>query len=262
MKRKLFFIVLVFCAVTILTGCQSVEPVQMVDPDDPLTGYFQIIEQRRRKSQPATVIPVLKIDGDYYSVCRGFEVPFKQGPGGLEWAMEGSSMVGTTIRRRPDGNVYIIIRDSQSEMFTGDSENSHDTGPRPMKRVGKPAAVLDPASPPPHSNDDFIGCYQPRWMPYVRVTINKEGQKFFAESVIMEEKDKWRPDKNVVELTPFADRLGFTNFDKRHSIEYNEHLKRFEMVMAASPPIRMPLVRVDPMARPSEIILTGIPSWH
>lgn len=260
--RPLWFSLMLLLAV--LAGCRVVEPVRYVDPADLLTGYFQIEQQQRNRKLPATVIPVLKIDEMYYSVCRGFEVPFKAGPGGLEWAMEGSSMKGTTIGCRPGGEYFIVIRDSQSEMFTMDSEGEHDTGPRPMRRIDKPASVLDPTAPAPRSNDDFAGCYQPRWFPYYRITIRKEGEKYLADAIIMEEKDRWRQDSKTVELAPFSDRLGFDNFDQRHTIEYNGQLKRYEMVKSTTPPIRMPLVRIDPSASSIDwhTPVIGIPSWH
>ena len=98
----------------------------------------------------------------------------------------------------------------------------------------------------------------PRWFPYYKIIVRKEGEKFLAEAVIMEAKDEWVPDKEVVELVPFENRIGLNNFDKRHSIEYNEQLKRFEMVKASTP-----LVRVNPMDLPSEpALIIGIPSWH
>lgn len=245
--------------VCILAGCQSVEPVGYDDRDDPLTGWFQLKEQ---PTSAGTLIPVLKIDGTYYSVCRGFEVPLKQTPGGLTWALDPSSMIGTTIRRDPDGSCYIIIRDTWSENFTSESKYPHHTGPRPLTRIDRPSSLPVSTAPPPRGLDDFIGCYAVLWTPYYRITIHKEDEKYFAAAVILREKDKWVPDKDVVELVPFVDGMGFDNFDKRHSIEYNENLKRFEIVKDTTPQIRMPLVRIDPAEPLAELIPIGIPSWH
>ena len=258
--KDIFFGLLLLLVV--LAGCQNLEPVRYVDPADPLTGYFQIQQRRRNRKEPATIIPVLKIDGTYYSVCRGFEVPFERTSVGLEWDIEPSSMTGTTIGCRPGGNYFIIIRDSLSEDFTGETSRPHNTGPRSMTRISEPASLLDPTASRPRSNDDFVGCYMPRWFPYYKITIRKEGETFLAEAVILISKE-WAPDQKVVELMPFSDRIGFSNFDKRHSIEYNERLNRFEMVKATTPPLRMPLVRVNPAAPPPEpILIIGVPSWH
>lgn len=257
--KDVFFGLLLLLVV--LAGCQNLEPVQYMYPTDPLTGYFRIVERSGNVSV-GTIIPVLKIGETYYSVCRGFEIPFKQTSNGLEWDLEPSSMTGTTIGRGPDGNDYIIIRDAQSEAITMDSEGEHYTGPRSMTRISEPASLLDPTAPPPRSNDDFVGCYLPRWFPYYKITIRKEGETFLAEAVILISKE-WAPDQKVVELMPFSDRIGFSNFDKRNSIEYNERLNRFEMVKATTPPLRMPLVRVNPEDLPPEpILIIGIPSWH
>ena len=54
-----------------------------------------------------TIIPVFKTDGTYYSVCRGFEIPLKQCPEGVEWAATPSSMVGTTIGYRVRGETRV-----------------------------------------------------------------------------------------------------------------------------------------------------------
>lgn len=249
--------------VVFLVGCQKGASIQYVDPDDPLTGWF-------KKKSGEFIVPVFKIDGTYYSVCRGFEVPLKQTPAGLEWGMK-SSMSGTTIAHRPGGINFIIVRDAQSEMFTSESEAPHDIGPRPMTRIEKPSWLPDLAAPVPQSNDDFIGCYRPVYFPYVNIEIRNEGGKYFYAFQELGETTYREPEL----LMPLSDQLGFTCLDREcdSTLTYNDSLNRFELIMTdTKPPLAMPLLRISKQTCGGQIITEtdfppgfipiGIPSWH
>jgi hypothetical protein len=262
-----------FCVLAlsiVLTGCQNPAPVDSVDASDPLTGWFQVVNAQSGNRSPGPIIPVFKIDGAYFSVCRGVEIPLKRSVEGLQWALEASSMAGTTIGIR-GGEPFIIIRDAQSENFTSELPNPHNTGPRPMKRIDRPAGLLKLAAPAPKSNEDFVGCYRPVYFPYANIEIRSEGgQFFFAEQEIGQ-----AAYSEPKVLTPLPDRLGFTCLDRdcRNMLTYNESLKRFELVMTrATPPLRMPLARISTQARGENIVTEadvppnfapiGIPTWH
>ena len=263
--------ILLLVAIAVLTGCQKSVSIQYVNPDDPFTGWFKVVSARNKRKSSEIIIPIFKIDETYYSVCRGFEIPFRQTPKGLEWAMEPSSMVGTTIGHHPDGADFIIIRDAQAEDFTSESEASHDTSPCPMTRTVKPSWVLDTAGLSPHKNDDFVGCYQPLWFPYVRIEIRKYGEKYFHVAQELGQTTYSEPK----ELASLSGRLGFTGFDRKNEniLTYNKDLRRFEMTKTETmPPIKMPLVQISKQVSgnnivtrsdfPLDFVPIGIPSWH
>ncbi len=242
----------------------KIVPKSVSAKDDPLTGYFRIQEPQRKNANPGTIIPVFKIKDTYYSVCRGMEIPFKKCPGGLEWALQ-TSMIGTTIGCRPDGNYFIIIRDAQSENFTSESEAPHNTGPRPMVRIDKPSSILDSTAPAPQTNDGFLGYYQPQWFPYYRMEIRKEKGKYYSVHLSPEQDGKWIKREGPSEIIPLENELGFVYAHRKQKIitQYNKDLKRYELVMAhMTPELRMPLVRVEQSTPAAELISIGIPSWH
>lgn len=227
---------------------------------DPFVGWYLMPGD--------TVIPILKTDGTYYSVCRGFEIPFKQCDAGLEWDMKPSSMVGTTIGfNLPSNAYYISIVDQQTANFV----ESYVPGVKQvMTKIDKPSWLLDAAVPPPKTNDDFLGCYQPTWFPYVRFELRKDGEKYFVAEQELHDEGSWNTRVEPRELTPLTDRLGFGYGSKgKENITYNESLKRFELTMGTLP-IRMPLSRVPSSSRAVAVdapvdprtMIIGIPTWH
>ena len=134
------------------------------------------------------LIPILKINEGYYSVCRGFEVPFKPCRDGLEWALASSSMVGTTIGfEKATNSYYIIIKDSMRAAVSEETsesirKNGFELGKKtPAIKVEPPAGLLDANAPSPRTIDDFIGIFQPVWFPYIRFEIRKDGDKYFCQ---------------------------------------------------------------------------------
>jgi hypothetical protein len=237
---------------------------------DPVVGWYRLprrnLQTRRVIPGQATLIPILKIDGTYYSVCRGFEVPFKECPEGLEWALTPSSMVGTTIGFcRPSGPCYIRIVDAQRQTF----EESYTSVERQaITRVDKPSGLLEATARRPRSIDDFLGIYQPVWFPWYRLEIRKDGERYLLveqEFRGFEPPVVWQTRGEPRELTPLPDRLGFTGFGGKqpHRLAYSEALNRFEFVRTDTG-ARMPLARVSPSSEEDAIppMPIGIPAWH
>lgn len=221
------------------------------------------------------IIPVLKIEGGYYSVCRGFEIPLKPCADGLEWGVMSSSMVGTTIGFEKAANAYyIIIKDSmrasvEDETSESIRKNGFELGKKtPAAKVDKPAGLLDANAPPPKTIDDFLGIYQSVWFPYVRFTIQKDGDKYFYQEQNFHGSvgGGWAGRGKPRELTILPDKLGFADLD----IIYDQALERFEIIMKGDgkelPAIlRMPLARNPSSSLDSNNVpqaLIGIPSWH
>jgi hypothetical protein len=222
------------------------------------------------------LIPVLKNEGGYYSVCRGVEVPLKQCPDGLEWGLTKSSMKGTTIGfDEAAKSYYIIIKDSmrasvEEETLESIRINGFEMGKKtPATKIDKPERLLDANASPPKTIDDFLGVYQPVWFPYVRFEIKKEGDKYFGQELNLRPNDPngWAKRGKPREMTPLSDKLGFTGLD----IIYNQTLNRFEIIMKGDgkeqpATLRMPLVR-NPASSPDsntglQKTVIGIPSWH
>ena len=254
---------------------------------DYLVGWYTMLPRDRRTNKvlpgPGTLIPVLKIDGAYYSVCRGVEIPFKECPEGLEWDATPSSMVGTKIGLdKESGTVYLAVVDANVQ-----DDNYEPGRKQPLAKIDKPADLLDPAAPAPRTNDDFVGWYQPALFPYSRYQVRKEGDKYIA---VMQRarldglagstqpgsqtarETIWEAVDKPAEITPLPDRLGFVfgSGKKAMHLTYNKALKRFEFEMPApgAPPLRMPLARIPAPPAPHLDAVPllkariGIPSWH
>ncbi len=231
------------------------------DPSDPLVGWFAT-------SDGARLVPVLKHGAAYYSICRGFEVPFRPTPEGLLWDAEQSSMAGTTIGFDPaTGARYLAVFDSQAAKFTDSASGVGEK--QPLMRVDRPAWLRDPTTDPPRSLDDFLGWYEPVWFPHARWQLVREGDAYVvAYETRGVSCDDRREDVRYV-LTPLAGRLGFTGFERGNrdiTLAYNPELRRYELCMRPTCEIRMPLARIAPPAtRPADDtsnIRVGIPSWH
>ena len=261
-----------------VSGCGPLtEP--SVGARDYLLGWYKLPNRhyRTRKVIPGggTLIPVFKNDGIYYSVCRGFEVPLKECPEGLEWAFTPSSMVGTKIGFDEASNAYyIIIEDAgaQGAQYEGDCSTSGEK--QFMTRVDKPSGLPDVTARPPRTNDDFLGWYQPVWFPWIGFEIRKDGKRCLSvewELSGAERPAVWKSHGKPRELMPIPGRLGFTGFDRknRHNLTYNEILERFELTKQRDKRqpaiIRMPLVRVSPHPEFAAVpppMRIGIPAWH
>lgn len=231
---------------------------------DNLLGWYRLPSydaNQRVLPGPGTLIPIFKRDGVYHSTCRGFEVPLKKSPDGLEWAPLPSSMEGTRVGLdQASGRPYILIRDllRQGEWWEGMQF---------MERIEKPLWLLDPTTKPPKSLDDFLASFIPAWAPYFRWTVYKEGDKYGVRGEYLEEKGwKLHPEESAA-LIPLAGQLGLAWKKGKVSLIFSSALRRYECVMGdeTSAKLRMPLVRTgggheSPTVPPPMSI--GIPSWH
>ncbi len=214
------------------------------------------------------VIPIFKHDETYYSVCRGFEIPFKESPDGLEWALSPSSMTGTTIGfNRESGTYYLAVFDEQGSNF---SDGRYGCGEKePLTRIDEPSWLLDATATPPHTNDDFLGWYQPIWFPYMRWEVRKEANTYLVGYDEFDASSSWQGQGDPHILTPLPEGLGFTGFERRSDIAltYNAALRRFELTKPSASGIAMPLARIPPPSPPDSgpvppLLRIGIPSWH
>lgn len=249
----------------VVSGCQQ---SHSSFNDDPYAGWYYFHGDARNRTSDA-IIPVFKIDDTYYSTCRGFEVPLQETPHGLEWVLERSSMRGTTLSRSTPDQMTITLKDQREkeESYSGMYDSIYGQ-PQPLTKINKPADLLDSKASSPRRNDDFLGTYQPEWFPYCRLVIQKS-KKGYQVTTWVPDKSTWKDSEDVRELTPLADRLGFTGFDRdnRHLLVYNISLRRFELVKTdTSPPVRMPLVRIRKPSSNAPVLTDiapiGIPSRH
>jgi len=240
---------------------------------DYLVGWYELPPRKRETGQvvpgPGTLIPVLKIDGAYCSLCRGVEVPFKECPEGLEWASKPSSMTGTTIGFDKVANkCYIRIVDGLLEH----NDQFYVAGEKQfMRKVDKPSWLPDPTARPPRTIDDLLGFYQLAWAPGIGFDIRREGGKYLSTSYELQTSGSWKAWGTGVEYVPLPDRLGLTGPERRKNaggLTYNEARRRFEITFGDAPVLRMPFARISPTsssqsgAVPLPRQRVGIPSWH
>ncbi len=259
-----------------LSGCQKTcapaapESAKATDGDDVVVWYK--MPPVDRVSRRDFLIPILRIDGAYYTVCQGFEIPLKEVPEGLQWALTPSSMSDTTIGFfGPSEMCFIRIVDRQRESFD-DFYVADKVQPARMTRVERPAGLLDATARRPQTLDDFLGFYQPLWLPWARMEVRKDGPRYWITSQSLdppEPSGTWTARDQPREITPLADRLGFsTHFGggpkEIFNLTYNDARRRFELIKMDYG-IVTPLARVSPSPG-SEATLPplpiGIPAWH
>ncbi|MEW6249255.1 MAG: hypothetical protein AB1716_01295 [Planctomycetota bacterium] len=238
--------------------------VAPADNRDHLIGFYRMPDYNwdtgAELPGEGTIIPVLKHGDTYFSVSRGFEVPFKPCPAGLKDAWGD-----TTIGHDPaTGEYYIRIFDPLAENFIPDSM---DPAPyrglkRALYRIDPPRWLADATAAPPRALEDFAGDYELLWCPAVfhHKIRNQNGQFVLKVSGAGYAAEETQP------LTPLSDQLGFEGPGRNSRLVYNAALRRFELVLqrkgtpagAESPsgenstaePIRIPLVRLSPIGIP------------
>jgi hypothetical protein len=255
-----------------LSGCATSATTPADEPSEPVSTYDMELWYKmppvERVSHRETLIPILKMDGTYYTVCRGLEIPLKETTEGLQWALTPSSMSETTIGFRGPSlpcpiRIVDRMRASQDDFYLPD-----EMPPIPMMRVDRPSGLLDATARRPGTLNDFLGFYQPVWFPWVRWEIRKDGEQYWEVEQNLdppEPSGRWTTRGKPHELTPLSERLGLTGFPGApHRLTYNEALKRFELVKVDSG-IRMPLAKVAPSPAtdaPLPPLPIGIPAWH
>jgi len=250
----------------ILAGCAGRSLPSQCGSCDRLVGWYE-------RTGSNSLIPVFKHDGTYFSVCRGFEIPFKESPEGLEWGTAPSSMTGTKIGWDAALKThYLAVMDTQASNFT---DGRYGCGEKEtIVRIEKPAWLAKARARRPRTRDDLLGWYQPVWLPGLEIQIWKHGDRYFSTMQAAHRPGDSNEHAETRELTRLPDQLGFTGFERKGSIRlaYNEALKRFELVktiMETTPSaIRMPLARVPAPPSPEgghtspPMVRIGIPSWH
>lgn len=231
-----------------------------------LLGWFKLPKLDNR------LIPVFKCDKTYYTVTRkGFEVPLKECPEGLDCS-------GTVIGfDKASGEYFFRLVDPvrthmQPEFVNGERQ--------PMTKIDEAPKLLDPTAEPPHTNEDFVGWYQPVWFPAYRIEIRKDGEKRLLVYQSIQRRGVWKTEGENVRnkpaaLKPYPNRLGFVLSEDKHcrmSIAYNEARKCYEFVFESlkkdpSDRGRIPLTRISPSPDGSPmspfipILPIGIPYW-
>jgi hypothetical protein len=249
------------------TSPESGKPSIKASNRDDLIGWYKLPSRTGTYTivpGSYTLIPVFKHSGSYWTVSwPGAEIPLKECPEGLEWALTPSSMEGTKIRFDKASNMYsIIIKDSVAIHY---SDNSEGPEWQPVTKVNEPEGLFNPKAKKPRTNDDFLGWYQGVWLP-VRFDIRKEDEKY----IVTGQKHFY---EEPHELKPLPDGLGFV-MDERDKLNltYNESLKRFELTMTGNTKepfmLRIPLARIPATSSPEAdavpfpMVRIGIPSWH
>jgi hypothetical protein len=213
-----------------------------------------------------TLIPILTIDGDYYTTCLGMEIPLEKSPEGLQWGLMPSPMMGTTIGYfGPSHPCSIHIVDRTRASFDP-SYSPEAIPPVLMTKVDKPSGLLKAKAAPPRKLDDFLGLYYPVWYPWVRVEIRKKDGLYYTveqELASSEPPYGWRQRGRPQIITPLTDGLGFIgNPISPYRIAYDATLNRFEVVRMDNG-VKTPLARVsskkDVVLPPLSI---GVPTWR
>jgi hypothetical protein len=267
-----------------LMSCFRATPLLETLPiDDPLVGWFKLsgLDTSGRFTDPrGPLVPVFYVDGAYYSVCRGMEIPFKKVAGGIVWALAPSSMVGTQVLYDASASTFsiTICRDAAEAMAHGlPQSRTH-----PLTRVDPLMDLMDSTAKAPRSNDDFVGFYVPLWFPAFYWDVKKQKEGFVVAGHTLPDPSQPdanpRPDEGLTgPARPLPDRLGFKLKDLNETandseeLVYNEPRERFELRFSSaqtSATLAMPLARV---ARPpsNDALVKWLqnpigipPAWH
>jgi len=246
-------------------------PSKCVDPDK-LVGWYKITGRDR-------VVPVLKFDGDYYSVSwPGIELPLNECPEGLE-----CSTLDTTIGFNKTANTYFMRIVDEMKMIDPNVSYPGDTVPPEilaMTRINKPKGLLNADAKQPKTNDDFVGWFQLVWLPHMlRFEIRKEGEKYTVLEQELDRTGVWKNHEEAREISPLPDELGFAYMLERgraSPLTYNVARKRFELSYeiggskdgSGPASLPMPLARIPapPSPEANSVALpkvkVGIPVTH
>jgi len=255
-----------------LSGCHGPAASSTGKASAPMRGYDMVLWYKippvERVSSRETLIPILRIGGTYYTVCRGIEIPLKKCPDGLQWALTPSSMSDTVIGfHGPSQPCSIRIVDRQRASFD-DHYLPDKMPPIPMTKVDRPSGLPTPTARRPRTLDDFVGFYQPVWFPWVRWEVRQEGGRYWAvehDADLSQPAVVWKARGTPYGLARLSNELGFTSFPgDPYKLGYNETMKCFELVRMDSG-IRMPLAKVSPSPQ-NDVVLPplpiGVPAWH
>ena len=109
-KTKTFMVGTFFVTMSALAGCSTPTSQPQAGPRDHLIGWYELPNHPGNSQEiipgSGTLIPIFKIDGTYYSVCRGIETPLKECPDGLEWVAEQKGFLSAA-----QGPAYRLIPD-------------------------------------------------------------------------------------------------------------------------------------------------------
>lgn len=238
----------VIVAVVVLAGCGTTSD-KSVGSRDHLVGWYKAASPSSERQNHSLLIPVLKRDGTYYTTIRGFEVPMRVCPEGLEWS-ERTQSQWLLIGYNSESNSYYGRVTSRSPYRDYSQPGREQEGKHDLQlvKVDKPEWVLDQPPPPPKANDDFVGCFQATYFAPYWMQIRKDGNKYLCAFHDFGRPAEWQ------ELTPRTNELGFT-----HSIFYNKTLKRFEIAgEEGTAIIRVPFSRIPP---PSPEASSGAQRW-
>jgi hypothetical protein len=267
MKRSIVWLVVLGIG---LAGCHKGLKSSADKTSKPAKGSIEIewykMPATPRITRQDALIPIIRIDGSYYTAFRGMEIPLVKTAEGLKWGLSPSPLADTTIGYfGPSYPCSIRIVD-RTRANIDSSYNPDTVPPILMTKVDKPAGLLDAKARRPKKLDDFLGFYQPIWLPWVHVEIRKDAGSYWSiQRNLTSPKPplQWVAQGRPQMITPLTDRLGFIGFaGDPSSLVYDESLKRFELVRMDNG-VRMPLAKVSGTKDvPLPALPIGIPAWN
>ena len=241
------------------------KPMSMYD--DSIIGWYRMEDSSEKSASSSidTLVPILKRGNEFYTICRGFEMPLKTSPVGLEWAFNPSSMEGTVfIFCRPAWPCALKLYDAQKVVF-----DWYEPGKKyKLVKVDQPYGLFEEKAEKPEDTAGYLGVYQPLYFPWYRIEIKQDDTEYYyiySELRIEQGIGRWIPMSNKMPAKALDNNKGFliVQGEARNYLMYNELLERYEMVVGSTK-LRMPAVKVSSKDDFSEIpkVSLGIPSWN
>ena len=268
MMLRLTLIFHIVLASVMLSGCQSGKNKSVAMYDDRIIGWYKLgsgIDDDANVNKNDTLVPILKRGNEFYTICRGFEMPLGKSPVGLEWTFKPSSMEGTAfVFCGPGWPCHLKIYDSQKSVF-----DWYEPGKKyKLIKIPEPEGLTCTVEKKPEVLDDFIGMYQPVYFPLIRIEISKEGDGYihsYFELRVIQDTASWLNMGQVKSVKPLENNRGFLIAEEhaKNYLMFSEELNRYEIIIGSTG-LRMPLVKISagedlPLALDVNL---GIPSWN
>ncbi len=265
---KLRYIIIIFLASLLFSGCQLFKKKTVAMYDDRIIGWYKLSTKTIDDAvveDDDTLVPILKRNKQFYTICRGFEMPLNTCSAGLEWGFTPSSMEGTMfVFCGPGWPCHLKIYDRQKAVF-----DWYEPGKKyKLIKVAEPEGLSYTVESAPENSDGFIGIYQPVYFPWMRVEISKEADKYnykYSELRIVQEEAKWIAMGMAESVLPLDEAQGFLVIYQKakNYLLFSKELSRFEVIIGSTG-LRMPMVKLTSSEETPQVpkVNLGIPSWN
>ena len=248
-------------------GCNSSGKNKPGMYEDRIIGWYRLGEviENPDINNKQKIVPIFKRSNEFYTICRGFEMPLRRSPVGLVWDFKPSSMEGTSfLFCGPSWPCNLKVYDSQLVGM-----DWYEPGKKyRLTKIPDPECLSDIKEEKPVGIDDFVGEYTPIYFPYYKIIISKKEDVFlhqYSQVGVISGKPEWSAPSRPIKIEPLDENNGFLVVENRakNYLMYSEQLERYEVIIGQTG-LRCPLRKIEEDSGDFNLpeVEMGIPSWN